>query len=220
MTEPSGGSSDKPRRPVVVPVIALTALTAVGVTALLGGLGEAPDELDTLGAGAVLDQGQYDTKFVETRVTVVPPESEFQDEKRFLEMVFDVTNKGDETADVGLPAPKPEQAYLSAGFGASLLKITPAFGKDAGPFVFAQAKGGETRQLQPGVPARVIVRYQLQENQPPPEKVSFEVAGFEFSPDFNSDIPRWQMITSEVGDKFLPEVKARVTMTVKKGAAT
>ncbi|MEO3875626.1 hypothetical protein ABGB18_43170 [Nonomuraea sp. B12E4] len=217
MTEPSGDSSEKPRRPVVVPVITMTALTAIGVTALLGGLGEAPDEPPALGAGAVLDQGQYATKIVESRVTVVPAESEFLEDKRFVELVFDVTNKGDETADVGVPSPKLNQAYVSSSFAASLLKITPVFDEDAGPFVFAQAKGGETRQLQPGVPARVIVRYQLKENEPPPEKISFEVAGFEFAPEFNTDTPRWQMITSQSFDTFLPKIEARVTLTVKKG---
>ncbi|MFC7590337.1 hypothetical protein ACFQYP_46555 [Nonomuraea antimicrobica] len=73
MTEPTGGSTDRPRRPVVVPAIALVAATALGITALLGGLSEATEEPDPLGQGAVLDQGLYSTKFVESRVKVEPP---------------------------------------------------------------------------------------------------------------------------------------------------
>ncbi|MFB9626917.1 hypothetical protein [Nonomuraea helvata] len=217
MTEPSGASSDKPRRPVVVPAIALVAFTAVGITALLGGLSEAADEPEPLGQGAVLDQGLYSTRFVESRVAVERAKTQFDEDKRFVELVFDVTNQGDETFSVGLPADKIEQAFTSNAFAASLLNISPAFDKEAGPFAYALAKGGQTRQLQPGMASQVIVRYELKDNERPPDRISMDVASFELEPEFGSNIPVWKMVAEEVGDKWIPEVKARVTLTVKKG---
>ncbi|MGN9841560.1 hypothetical protein ACTMTI_25875 [Nonomuraea sp. H19] len=219
MTEPSGGSSDKPRRPVVVPAVALVAFTAIGITALLGGLSEAPEEPEALGQGAVFDQGRFSTKFVESRVKVQKAEFDFEEDKRFVELVFDVTNKGEETAAVGLPPQKLEQAFTGDSFAGSLVKIAPAFPEGTGPFVFAQAKGGETKQLHPGVTSQVIVRYQLKGNAQPPEKITLDVASFEFEPDFNSNTPRWQLIAKEAGENILPEIKARVTLPVKKGDA-
>ncbi|MFC4118436.1 hypothetical protein [Nonomuraea zeae] len=218
MTEPSGGSENKPRRPVAVPAVALTAFTAIGITALLGGLGEAADAPDALGPGAVLDQALFDTKFVESRVTTEKAETQFDEDKRFVELVFDVTNKGDETASVGLPPAKPNQVSFPS-FGGSLVKITPAFPEDAGPFAYALSKGGETRQLHPGVTSRVIVRYRLKDNEQPPEKMVLDVASFEFRSDFNNVTPEWSMVSKEEKDKLVPEIKARVTLPVKKGGA-
>lgn len=220
MTEPSGDSS-KPRRPVAVPIAALVAVTAIGIIALLGGLNEAPDKgPDALGQGAVLDQGRYTTRFVESRVKVEKAQSVIDEDKRFLELVFEVTNKGDETSRVGLPPDpdKPEQAWLGDAFADSLITITPKFPKDAGPFVYALTKGDETRQLHPDVKSQVIVRYKLGETQRPPDKVSLDVATFEYTPGFEDQTVRWRMVAKEKDDKFFPEIKARVTLPVKEGA--
>ncbi|TMR07585.1 hypothetical protein ETD86_51465 [Nonomuraea turkmeniaca] len=198
--------------------MAMVALTGIGITALLGGLGEAPEEPDALGPGSVLDQGRYSTKFVESRVKVEEGKFDFDQDKRFVELVFEVTNKGDETAPVGLPPKKIEQAFTATSFAGSLVKITPAFTEEAGPFAFGLSKGGETRQLQPDVPTQVILRYRLKDNENPPEKITLDVAAFEFEPDFLSDTPQWGMVSKEVGDKRMPEVKARVTLSVKGGA--
>jgi hypothetical protein len=221
MTEPSGDRSNKPRRPVVVPAIALTALTVIGITALLGGLNEAPDEVEPLGQGAVLDQGLYDTKFVESRVRVERAQNDFDEDKRFLEVVFDVTNKGDETLPVGLPPEKLEHAFTSTTFAGSLVKITPAFDRDSGPFAFALSKGDETRQLHPGVPSQVILRYRLKDGQQPPDKVTLDVASFEETEGFNNGELEWGMVAEEAGERsYLPVVKARVTLPVKKGGTS
>ncbi|TDC83603.1 hypothetical protein E1292_49835 [Nonomuraea deserti] len=219
MTEPSGGSSDRPRRPVVVPALALTAFTVVGITALLGGLREAPEEPEALGPGAVIDQGQFTTKVVESRVTVERAQTRFEEDKRFVDVVFDVKNNGDQTASVGSPPQKIESAFTLASFAGSLVKIAPAFPKDAGPSVFARSKGGETRQLHPGVTSQVILRYQLKDTDQPPEKITLDVAAFEWESDWNNVTPRWKMVATEVGDKWLPEIKARVTLSVKEGDA-
>ncbi|MEV0626839.1 hypothetical protein ACI2LC_08605 [Nonomuraea wenchangensis] len=218
MTEPSGGSEQRPRRPVVVPAIALVALTALGVTALLGGLDEAPDAPEPLGQGAVLDQGMYSTKFVESRVKVEKGELSFDADKRFVELVFDVTNKTDETARVGMPPEQPERAFTLTSFAGSLLKISPAFPKESGPFTFALIKGDESQQLQPDVPTQVVVRYRLKEGERPPDKITIDVGSFEEGTDFLSAEPRWQMVSEEVGEKFVPEIKARVTLPVRQEA--
>ncbi|MFI7440827.1 hypothetical protein [Nonomuraea indica] len=216
MTEPSGGS-DRTGRPVLVPVAGLVAVTALGITALLGGLNEAPDEPPVLGKGAVLDQGRYATRFVGSRVRGVPADSPFCEERRFVELVFEVTNKSDETAPVGLPPAKPEQAAFGETFASSLVKISPAFPADAGPFVFAVAKGGETRQLHPGVKSTVIVRYRLEDGDEPPESVTLDVAGFAYEPGFNDPTERWQKVTEDTDGRLTPEVKARVTLPVEAG---
>nr|SBO91873.1 hypothetical protein BN4615_P1387 [Nonomuraea gerenzanensis] len=199
--------------------MALVAITAIGITALLGGLNETPDAPDPLGAGAVLDQGLYSTKFVESRLKIEPAQNEWDEEKRFVELIFDVTNKGDETVSVGLPPQKIEQAFTYTSFAGSLVKISPAFDKDAGPFAFGLSKGGETGQLHPGVPTQVVLRFKLKENEQPPEQVTLDVASFEFESQFNDNVAAWQMVSEEVGDKHLPEIKARVTMPVKQGGA-
>lgn len=218
MTEPSGGS--RPKRPVAVPGVALVAVTAIGITALLGGLNEAPDPApDALGQGAVLDQGRYSTRFVESHVKVEKAQTRFDEDKRFLELVFDVTNKGDATAPVGLPPDpdKPQYAYLGDSFASSLVNMTPKFSKDAGPFVFAVDKGDQTRQLHPGVASQVIVRYELGKTERPPDKVVLDVSAFEYVPGFEDQTLRWQMVSKSVGDKNYPEIKARVTLPVKAG---
>ncbi|GGO68331.1 hypothetical protein GCM10012289_26850 [Nonomuraea cavernae] len=204
---------------MVVPALALVAVTVIGITALLGGLEEAPEAPPQLTSGAVLDQGRYSTRFVESRVRVEPAESTFAEDKRFLELVFDVTNLGDETTPVGLPPSEPEGAATSSFFAGSLVKIAPAFPEDAGPFVFALSKDqDETRQLHPGVTTKVIVRYELKDTERPPEKVTLDVAAFEYGAGFQDPTEKWSMISQEVGDRLVPEIRARVTMPVREGA--
>ncbi|MGW4409266.1 hypothetical protein ACWEJ6_34915 [Nonomuraea sp. NPDC004702] len=218
MTEPSGDS--RPRRPVAVPILALVAVTAVGITALLGGLNEAPDKgPDLLGQGATLDQGRYSTRFVESRVRVERAKTQFDEDKRFVELVFEVTNKGDETSSVGLPPDpaQPDKAWLGSSFADSLVAISPKFSKESGPFVYALDKGDETRQLHPGVTSQVLVRYRLGATERPPDRITFDVATFEYVPGFQDERLQWQMVAKEKDDKFYPEVKARVTLPVKAG---
>ncbi|WP_113702656.1 hypothetical protein [Nonomuraea lactucae] len=217
MTDPSG--SDKPRRPVVVPALALLAVTALGITSLLGGLNEAPDAPPGLGKGALLDQGRYSTRFVGSRVRVEPATSQLGEDRRFVELVFEVTNRGDETTPVGLPPSRPEHAAFGATFASSLVKISPAFPPDSGPFVFAVAKGGETGQLHPGVRSTVIVRYRLKDGEQPPDKVTLDVSEFEYTAGFNDTSERWQKVTAEEDGKLVPEIKARVTLPVEGGAS-
>ncbi|TDB93139.1 hypothetical protein E1267_43530 [Nonomuraea longispora] len=200
-----------------MPAIALTAFTAVGITALLGGLREAPEEPEALGQGAVIDQGQFTTKVVESRVTVERAQTRFSEDKRFVDVIFDVRNNGDATASVGSPPQKIESAFTLASFAGSLVKIAPAFPKDAGPNTFAQGKGGLSQQLHPGITSQVVLRYRLKDTDPPPKQITLDVASFAWESDFNNVTPRWKMVATEAGDKWLPEIKARVTLPVKEG---
>jgi len=216
MTDPSGGSTSA-RRPVAVPALALVAITVIGVTALLGGLDEVSDAPEQLSQGAVLDQGRYTTRFVESRVTVVRAETQFDEDKRFVEMVFDVTNTGDDTAPVGVPPAKAGSA-LGAGFANSLIKIDPPVPEDAESNAFTQSN--KSRLLHPGTTNRVIVRYALKDGQKPPAKLTLDVAAFEYVAGFNDPWLQWNMVTDQVGDKHVPEIKARVTLPVKAGEGT
>lgn len=221
MTEPSGDSS-KPKRPVVVPAIGLVLLTTLGITALLGGLNEVPDPTPPqLSKGLTLDQGRYQTQFVDAVVSTQKAQNEFSEDKRFLDLIFKVTNQGKETSPMGLPPAKPESAFTGTTFASSLVKITPAIKQEFGPMVFGTAKGVETRQLHPGVPTMVTVRFRLEKTDRPPDKVVLDVAGFEYTSGFNDPNLQWQIVKGEISDdQILPEVKAQVTLPVTVREAT
>ncbi|MGI5268830.1 hypothetical protein ACQEUU_06745 [Nonomuraea sp. CA-218870] len=216
MTEPLDGRGT-PRRPVAVPVASLLIVTVVGIITLLGGLEEAEAPPKPLGQGAVLDQGLYSTAFVEARVNVEKAELSFEEDKRFVEMVFDVTNLGEETVSVGLPPAKPEEAGFGHSFANSLVRISPAIKKDKGPFAFALAGDDQTNQLHPGLKTKVIVRYRLDPGEQPPDKITLDVASFEYSPGFQDETVRWQLIREAAGETFVPTVQAQVTLPVKAG---
>jgi hypothetical protein len=207
MTAPSG-EPDRPKRPVAVPAIGLVLVAAAGVTALLGGLNEVPDSPPQLAKGAVLDQGQFKTRFVDAVVSA-------EADRRFLEVTFDVTNQGERTAAVGVPPQRPESAFSMATFAGSLLKVTPGFAPESGPSVFALSAGVESRQLHPGVATTVVLRYRLEPEAKVPDKLVFDVGGFEYARGFQDPNLNWRMVsTEEAENTFVPDVKARVTMPV------
>ncbi|GAA2778502.1 hypothetical protein [Nonomuraea dietziae] len=215
MTEPSSGD-DSPRRPVLVPAVGLVLATGLGITALLGGLNEVPDpNPPQYSNGQELDQGRFKTQFVEAREVVQKPRFTGDEAKRFLELVFKVTNQGKETARVGMPPAKLEGAFALSSFAGSLVKVSPSLKQQYGPYAYAVSKGVQSQQLQPGVTTTVIVRYDLLGDAPAPEKVTLDVASFEWKPGFNDPSFAWQMVADEVDDAFFPEVKARITLDVK-----
>ncbi|NUR89721.1 MAG: hypothetical protein HOY71_37045 [Nonomuraea sp.] len=216
MTEPSGGS--KPRRPVVVPALGLVAATALGITALLGGLDTRPDPPPPkLGAGQSLDQGQFDTEFLESRVVLQRAETKYSQDKRFLDVVFKVTNKTDDPAIVGSP---PNSKGSGFGFAGSLLRMTPEIKTQFGAEAYIQDRGATSRILQPGIPSTVVVRYELPTGANPPEQVALDVGAFEENANMADGTTDW-MLTSEKGfqgDKATDKVVAQVTLPVKQGA--
>ncbi|WP_049569040.1 hypothetical protein [Nonomuraea sp. SBT364] len=214
MTEPSGGS-DKPRRPVAVPALALVALTAIGITALLGGLNEtAAAPPPKVKAGQSFDQGQFETQFVESKLTVQRAQNQFAQDKRFLDVIFKVTNKTDATIAVGgLPSGK------SAGFsfGRSLLKMTPEVKTKLGGRLFVTSKGVESTQLHPGIPSTVVARYELDATTEPPKEITFELGVYENVENPLTGESVWLLPTEGglLDADEVTEVAATVTLPVK-----
>ncbi|MGP3964364.1 hypothetical protein ACTWPT_51225 [Nonomuraea sp. 3N208] len=215
MTEPSGASTDKPRRPVVVPVMGLVALTAVGITAILGGLNERPEPPPkALKLGEMLDQGQFDTQVVESKFIVEKAESQFAEDKRYLDVVFKVTNKTDQTVSVGRP---PDDKGKGFNFGSTLLKMTPQIKTKFGPDMFVLSKGVTSRQLHPGVQSTVVARYELDAATQPPKQVSYDVGAMELVENPLTGLGNWFLVTEpEPLTKALKEkVVAKITLSVE-----
>lgn len=216
MTSPPGGESSdetRPRRPIAVPLTALIVATGLGITAALGGLGDAPEEPPKrLGPGASLDQGQFTTTFVEAR-SLFQPDPFRGPGKRFLELVMEVTNKGDETTGVGSPSQGKTAGFF---FAESLLKMTPEIKNDFGPVVSIPDEGVPSRQLHPGMTSTVVLRYELPQGQRPPKKVQFDVGTFELSEGLLFD-PSWTLVTDGEADDAPPKVVAQVILPVGRG---
>ncbi|WP_329426227.1 hypothetical protein OG339_39110 [Streptosporangium sp. NBC_01495] len=209
MTAPPEGPTR--RRPIAVPLAALVTAAGLGVTAALGGFATAPDTPPKrLGQGSTVDQEQFTTTFVGSRTTSEPGLFG-SPAKRFLEIEFRVLNKGDETADMGLPY---EGGPPGGGsFGASLLKITPAIKGKYGASVFTPTGGGESSQLHPALPTSVVVRYELEGRQRPPKQLTIDVGKYEWNEGITL-APGWFVVTKDDGGKEKPVVAAQVTLPV------
>ncbi|MGJ6966116.1 hypothetical protein ACSDR0_29825 [Streptosporangium sp. G11] len=211
MTPPPEGPSR--RRPIAVPLVALVTAAGLGVTAALGGFATAPDKPpQRLGQGATVDQEQFTTTFVGSR-TLSEPGQFGSPAKRFLEIELRVTNKGDETANMGLPY---ESGPGGSSFGSSLLKITPAIKGKYGASVFTTTGGGESGQLHPALPTNVLVRYELEDNQRAPKQLTIDVGKYEWR-DGITLTPGWFVVTENDAGKEKPMVTAQVTLPVAQG---
>ncbi|WP_084964123.1 hypothetical protein [Thermoactinospora rubra] len=192
MTEPTGES--RPKRPVVVPALALITATALGITALLGGFDEVPAvEPATMAEGGKVDQVLYETQFLESKITLQRAANEFAEDKRYLDVLLKVTNKGEETAWVGTPWKAPDKP--GAGYGVSLQVKEPKLGTEPDMFVPGEAR---STQLHPGVPTTVVLRYELPEAAAAPEKVVLSVASFEEVEDEYDGSLRWDLAGEKV----------------------
>src|SRR5262249_50211317 len=131
MTSPPGGGSRR-KRPVLVPVLAVLLATGMGTTAVLGGLNEAPDPPPPmLGPGDTLDQGQFVTKIIGAKFHVLRGETEYDEDKRLLDLDFGVTNEGDST--IGLDSPvMPGEKRTPSSFPGTILKTVPAIKTEYG----------------------------------------------------------------------------------------
>ncbi|WP_327585875.1 hypothetical protein OHA25_01740 [Nonomuraea sp. NBC_00507] len=215
MTEPSGGSTDKPRRPVVVPALALVAFTAVGITALLGGLNERPDPPPkALNPGQTLDQGQFDTQVVESKVIVEKAENQFAEDKRYLDVVFKVTNKTDQTVSVGAVPHDKSRGFF---FGSTLLKMTPQIKTEFGPDLFVLSKGVTSRQLHPGIQSTVVARYELDAATQPPKQVSYDMGAMEHHENPLTGVSNWFLVSEPelLTNKLENKVVAKITLSVE-----
>jgi hypothetical protein len=217
MTEPTGGR-DRPKRPVAVPALALVALTATGITALLGGLDQSPEDPPRqLKPGQSLDQGQFETTFVESKVTVERAANEFAEDKRFVDVVFHVTNKTDETISVGS---MPNDKGNGYSFGGSLLKMNPQI-KTQLPQMFVLSKGVQSTQLHPGVASTVVARFELDAAAKPPAQVTFELGVYENVENPFTGESLWLLPTEGgfLDTAEVEEVAATVTLPVKQEGA-
>jgi len=192
-------------------------VTAAGlvVTAALGGFATAPDKPpEQLGQGATVDQEQFTTTFVGSRA-VSEPGLFGGPAKRLLEIEFLVTNKGEETAGMGVPY---QEGLGGGSFGTSLLKVTPEIKGEYGASVFTPTGGGESSQLHPALPTSVVVRYELEDGQRPPRQLTIDVGTYEWR-DGITLTPGWFLVTKDDEGKERPVVTAQVTLPVTPGGA-
>jgi hypothetical protein len=202
-----------------VPLAVLVVVTGLGVVTAFGGLSDAPDKPPKqLGPGGSLDQEQFLTKFVESR-SIVEPGMFGAPGKRSVEIEMEVTNKGDATTRVGLPNEKGSDSPFFAG---SLLKLTPEIKSEYGPAASASAEGVESKQLQPGMATRVVIKYELPDGQRAPEQVRMDVGTFELAEGIIL-VPGWHLATEDDGaDSARPPltVAAQVTLPVQPRGAS
>lgn len=219
MTEPAGKSPERRTRPVAVPVAAVLVAAAVGVTAWLGGLDDRPEPPpQQLRPGQLLDQGSFAVRFVESKLVVERAKDDFGTDKRYLDVVLNVTNKTDETVNVGsLPSGKSS----GFGFGSSLLTMTPHIPSEWGGELFVLSKGVKSAQLHPAVPATVVARYELQGSTQPPDRVSYELGAFEKLHNGLEDTSRWFLETEgeALEDVENHKVVATITLPVESQGA-
>ncbi|MBO3747306.1 hypothetical protein J5X84_14605 [Streptosporangiaceae bacterium NEAU-GS5] len=183
------------------------------MSAAFGGLKQAPDKPPAkYAAGATLDQGEFLTQFV--KAADVTEKSEFGSIKRYLQMTFKVTNQSNETATVGYP---PRGKAHGVGWAGSLLSITPVPENKFGPDTLVRDHGIDSSQLQPGVPATVIVRYQLEAGVTPPQAVTLNVGTFTFTQAQHAVAGHfWSLVPG--GDEN-PATAATVTLDVEREQA-
>ncbi|MFI6476330.1 hypothetical protein ACIBH1_00270 [Nonomuraea sp. NPDC050663] len=192
MTEPSSGS--KPKRPVVVPAIALVMATALGITALMDGFDEAPkEEPKILAEGGKIDQTLYETEFLGAKVTFQKAPNEFAKDHRYLDIMLKVTNKGTATTWTGMPWAGSDKS--GSGYGESLIVKEPVL--TTSPTLEVASEQRSTL-LHPGVPTQVLLRYELDLKAKAPEQVVISVAGFEETEDEYDGTTRWEAAGEKV----------------------
>ncbi|MEV0581408.1 hypothetical protein [Nonomuraea sp. NPDC050310] len=192
MTEPDGGTT--PKRPVAVPVVALLAATALGITALFGGLAEVPtDPPAKLAEGAKVDQVRFETEFLGARSVLQKAPNEFAEDHRYLDVLVKVTNKTDSTEYVGKPW--VSESTRGSGWGESVRLMEPQGLTDVMAYVDNPER---TSQLFPDVPATVVVRYELDVAAQPPAQVALKVAAFEEAEDEFDGHAYWDLAGEQV----------------------
>lgn len=220
MTSPARG--DRKKRPVLLPVLAVLFATGFGLTAVLGGLSAVPDPPpEQLGPGDTLDQGRFSTRFVEAVYTLVSPQEAWEEEKRYLDLVFEVTNQGKETTRVGNP-PEPGKPPSPGGtlFASSILRTDPVIETQQGGFGSVRTRDGvQSTQLHPGVTSTVVVRYPLNANARVPDKITIDMGIFEYYSETVFSGDEWWLATTTVDGKDVPTTAARVTLPVRQEAA-
>ena len=213
-------------RPRVV-VIGVVAATLVGLGAwLLGGFRSA-ERVRAVRAGGEVDQTLFRTRLLEARAGWVQ-ESKYVQRRHVLLLVASVTNLSRQTQLLRGPA-------TDHNFPHSLFPQWPRGGKVA---VFSQAKAYQgnisTWQLQPRLPARVVLEYDLPAGMAAPARLTVGLAGFAYTASGILD-PRgyWEFQATgfravrqrdpvsgrmRTTTQIVPRIVARVTLPVTEAA--
>ncbi|MEV6982500.1 hypothetical protein AB0M95_14735 [Sphaerisporangium sp. NPDC051017] len=222
----SAAPPDAPRRrPILVPVLAVLAAAAIGVSAAFGGLEDAPEpKAEQLGKGATFDQGKMKTVFEDAvvrpgRIGLGVPD------KRYLQLILKVTNQSKST--------------IQAEGMTTALIVVRADGKtimpasdpgDRGPRVVVIAGDKAYYQLHPDVPETVVMSFELPDAAPTPKTVQIDAGTYEWYESFFSKTHEWMPVI-ELGpptaedrkrgrrESSLPVVGAKITMPVRVEAA-
>jgi hypothetical protein len=215
MTSPPGGGSRK-KRPVLVPVIAVLLATGMGTTAVLGGLDQVPTKRVTqLGPGSFLDQGHYRTQFVGAKSYVIPPETQFGEPQRVLDVDLKVTNLSTKTDSVGTPPAPGGRSSTYGAFANSILRTTPPIKTKYGAEAFVLSRGVQSHQLHPRVTNNVVVRYELDDGAEVPQQLVLDMGAHYLFAGINDPIPRWELTSEPVKDVNVPITVAKVTLPVR-----
>ena len=110
-------------------------------------------------------------------------------DKRYLEIVLDVTNQSDRTIsaytlDTALPTVLAD--------GKVIKPKDPSQG--LGPRYVVSTPGHAYSQLHPGVPAKVIIVFELGENEPAPKAVRIAAGLYEWRETFFSETHEWTRV--------------------------
>jgi hypothetical protein len=215
------------RRPILIPVVALLAAAGLAVTAVLGGLNEAPSPVpEQLGKGDMLDQGEFSTEFGDAVVRRGGQNDLGVSDKRYLQIALKVTNETDETVsafsavDGGFPVVRADGKPIKYA------------GQDifGGPRIVVTAGGKTYNQLHPKMPATVVMSFELAAGQAAPKKVQLDAAGFEWHQSFIDQTHAWQVITKEIpltaedrmkkrDSSYVPVVSAQINLPVREEGA-
>ncbi|MCT9934765.1 hypothetical protein N5079_31615 [Planotetraspora sp. A-T 1434] len=221
MTSPPRGS--RRRRPVLVPVASALGAIGLGVTALFGGLKDAPEEPPPkVAQGQVIDQGQFRTQFIKAIDTT--EKDDFGGSKRYLELVLKVTNQGDKTTTVGVVPEPGHKVQRVSGFAGSILRVTPEIKTKYGPDASVLSYGIKSQQLHPGITTTVVVKYELEPTATAPNAVTVDLGSFVYDKISDRDQTYyWQVapegdLPTDAGSEaeaIVPAVAAQVTLPVR-----
>ncbi|MFC4590669.1 hypothetical protein [Sphaerisporangium corydalis] len=218
---PSGGRPR--RRPVLIPVLVVLAAATVGVSAAAGGLKEAPEKPpEQAGKGAEIDQGRMVTRFDDAVVRLGGKDGIGVSDRRYLQLVLKVTNK----SEITLLAQMMDDALVGVRADGKPLDDPASTNVTGGPRVVAVSGGHSYGQMHPGVPATVVLAYELPEGKPPPKSVQIDAGMYAWAESFFYKTHEWRLVTTPVAPTaedrahgrqfhYSPIVVAQVTLPVR-----
>ncbi|MEV7966562.1 hypothetical protein AB0O34_11345 [Sphaerisporangium sp. NPDC088356] len=219
-TPTSGGSR---RRPVLLPVLAVLAAATVGVGAAFGGLEDAPKEKpEQLGKGAEVDQGRMTTLFEDAVVRPGGKDGLGISDKRYLQITMKVTN----TSEATFIAEMMNSALVAVRADGKPIKEARPSATTLGPRVVTISGGHTYGQLHPGVPATVVMAFELQAGQQAPKRVEIDAGTYEWHESFTYRTHYWERVeeqeplTAEDRKKgatasYTPKIIAQVDLPVR-----